>query len=639
MRLIRADIQNFRSIKNIAIHFEPRCRILVGINESGKSNILRALALLDTGRQVTSGDLRDFLPDEDPSQPAFVRFVFTLDRSERMASCDRARARVVSPNPSEPILSYADKKLSLEQFFDTRTEGLYVIDVRTGNRGAQFWRLSNKFVLVGRWKKPSPNCPPGYDFVLPDGNQAPLRKYSVLHHTVVKDVPDEYLADVELNDVNLLAGEEIAPLVNANLPECLYWSYSDSHLLPAQIPLDTFAANPSICEPLRHMFGLAYIEEIGTAIAEAKSRPNGIRNLLNRVADRATKHMRSVWKEYRGIKIELAQNGPNIEASVKDEFNLYDFARRSDGFKRFISFLTMVSARVRTQELVNTLYLHDEPDASLHPSGSRYLRDELIKISKDNYVLYSTHSIFMIDRELLRRHLIVEKQGEITEVREVDESNITDEEVIYNALGYSIFENLKRQNIIFEGWRDKRLYQVALRGVPTKYKVLKSAFADVGICHARGVKDIGRITPLLELADRMWVVVSDGDRPAVEHQRQYDGEGPWFRYDELLPDSDVLTGEDFIKPDAFRPHILAVRSENPVLPELGPDELANGGHKLQVIRKWLQHGALHPDEQKGLLQTLKERLFDDLKPSQIDERYYKLLAALAAKVQSQNNQR
>ena len=46
MKLDRVEIKNFRSIQDIKIDFDPPCRVLVGINESGKSNILNALALL-----------------------------------------------------------------------------------------------------------------------------------------------------------------------------------------------------------------------------------------------------------------------------------------------------------------------------------------------------------------------------------------------------------------------------------------------------------------------------------------------------------------------------------------------------------------------------------------------------------------
>lgn len=634
MRLTGADIRNFRSIKDVHINFEPRCRVLVGINESGKSNILQALALLDEKRQPTPGDLRDFLPEEDLTESAYVRFLFTLDERERITAYEEAVNKILSPNLSEPVVAKGKKSLTLAQFFDTRTEVIYSIDIRTGMRGFKIWRLPDTFLGIDHWCKPSPKCPANYQHTLPDGRTIQLKSHSLIHRDLVSDVQETLLMPATPEDVNVFALEQIAEIVKGKLPGCLYWTYSDSHLLPGQISLDQFASNPTMCEPLRHMFALADIEDISTAVAEARSRPNGIRNLLNRVARKATKHMKSVWKEYRGITIELAPNGANVDAHVKDEYNLYDFDRRSDGFKRFISFLLMVSAGVRTAELVNTLYLHDEPDTSLHPSGARYLRDELIKISATNYVVYSTHSIFMVDRELLRRHLIVEKTSEVTEVREVDESNITDEEVIYNALGYSVFETLKKNNIIFEGWRDKRLCLTALKAIPKKHKSLKSAFAEIGMCHARGVKDIGRITPLLELADRHWVVVSDGDRPAIEHQKQYDGAGPWLRYDELLPNSGIVTGEDFIKIEAFKTHIDQLRSENPALPEFDVSALAHESGKLHVMRKWLQSAGLTPEQQKESLETLKERLFQALKPSHLEDRYYDFLIALEKRLTS-----
>jgi predicted ATP-dependent endonuclease of OLD family len=36
------------------LHFDPKCRILVGINESGKTNILDALNLLDKSEIASS---------------------------------------------------------------------------------------------------------------------------------------------------------------------------------------------------------------------------------------------------------------------------------------------------------------------------------------------------------------------------------------------------------------------------------------------------------------------------------------------------------------------------------------------------------------------------------------------------------
>lgn len=45
LRLKSARIQNFRSIRDIAITFAPEITLLVGPNGGGKSNILRALGV------------------------------------------------------------------------------------------------------------------------------------------------------------------------------------------------------------------------------------------------------------------------------------------------------------------------------------------------------------------------------------------------------------------------------------------------------------------------------------------------------------------------------------------------------------------------------------------------------------------
>jgi len=39
------------------------------------------------------------------------------------------------------------------------------------------------------------------------------------------------------------------------------------------------------------------------------------------------------------------------------------------------------------------------------------MREELIKLSQFNTVLFATHSVFMIDREAIERHIIVKKES------------------------------------------------------------------------------------------------------------------------------------------------------------------------------------------------------------------------------------
>ena len=82
MKLDYVHIKNFRSIEDIRISLSPMCRVLVGINESGKSNILKALSFLGDYAPSVKDDLREALPDEDPVTEAYVRFGFSLSKVE-----------------------------------------------------------------------------------------------------------------------------------------------------------------------------------------------------------------------------------------------------------------------------------------------------------------------------------------------------------------------------------------------------------------------------------------------------------------------------------------------------------------------------------------------------------------------------
>lgn len=420
--------------------------------------------------------------------------------------------------------------------------------------------------------------------------------------------------------------------IGDQLPECIHWHHSDEFLIPARMDLDAFATTPDNCIPLKHAFALADIDDITTAFQTAQKRSNGVRNLLDRVAKRATEHIRDVWPEYKGIALDLRENGANIETSIDDVHNLYDVARRSDGFKRFISFLLMISVPSRTEHLRDVLILIDDPDAGLHPSGQRHLRDELLRISEHNHVVYATHSIFMIDRETIDRHLIVKKTGEVTQAQIVSESNLLDEEVIYNAMGFSTFEILKQKNIIFEGWRDKNLFKTAISRVPRTFSGVKKSFANAGWCHVFGVKDVRRIAPVIELANRECLIVSDSDEPARQYQRTHKKErifGTWFRYDELDNGFGAVTGEDYLKSDIIIKRVNKLAQE--LINSKDTFSLSQDTDVLTAVRLWLRPH-LTKEACKEFIDRLKEELSANLKRSHIREEYYQMLQALAAKL-------
>lgn len=127
MKLTRAQITNFRSIKELTIKFDRSCRILVGINESGKSNILKALALLDSNNKISKSDERLILSTEEPFNEASVDFVFSLSDEEINNLYESIIEIILSKNSKEVVLiKHENNQIDLKEFCKLRSSGLDV---------------------------------------------------------------------------------------------------------------------------------------------------------------------------------------------------------------------------------------------------------------------------------------------------------------------------------------------------------------------------------------------------------------------------------------------------------------------------------------------------------------------------------
>lgn len=625
MLLNRVAIKNYRSIKQMELRFEPTCRILVGINESGKTNILDALNLLDREETTSPRDLREPGLREDPITEAYIRFIFRFTPEEIAELTNELKETILSETYLSPIVRISSTDYTLERLCETR-EGLYIANVLTNEKHSSIWSLGSSQLLNG-WKKVGPACPA--DFMVSSSHlpPTPLAKFAFVNTSEFPALPAEYFGEASAEELRSVVGKVIIKKLEGKLPKVLFWNYDERNLLPPKVNLDQFCAKPDTCVPLKRMFQLYKISDIKDAVASAKAAgSNGLNNLLRRVADRASKHFHDTWNEYDRIKFSLTMNGPDLEAGIEDESNRYELSKRSDGFKRFVTFLLMVSAEQASDLLKDTLLLIDEPEIGLHPSGARYLMHELIDISRNNYVVFSTHSIFMIDSRVINRHLIIKKKNEITEAEVVSESNIQDEEVIYKSLGYSIFSNLKEKNLIFEGWRDKKLFETALSRVPAAYDTTKT-LKDLGHCFVRGVKQVENVTPLFEAGNRKCLILSDSDAIAKEHQKRYElgkGYGVWKRYDEILAGAAAITGEDFIKEAAFHSAIEKTAQKYRIA-ALPIADLNNAGGKISILRRWLNSSGIDNAEVDKALDNLKEAVFDGLKSSDIKTEYYEYL--------------
>jgi predicted ATP-dependent endonuclease of OLD family len=631
MKLNRVQIKNFRSVKNQDIVFEDGCQILVGINEAGKSNILRALSLLDPKSAVSPSDIRIERADEEPDEESHVRFVFKLSASEIEEIYQNLSVRFHTKDIDQPIIQLDKRKFTLRQFCERNAEGLHTVDINKNIRASSYWSLTGKYEVIGGWRRIKLPTEGISAETMSRAGTVQIVGVDFVNAALYKAIDGTFLSPISAKDIHELIGREIVKMVDRELPQCVYWRYTEKNILPSRIDSNAFAADPDTCVPLRSMFELAgYADsQIGEVITKAKTQaPHIYTNLLNKVSLKATDYLRSVWKDHK-ISIELGKNGDLIEPIIKDEQVALNFENRSDGFKRFVSFLLIIAAKVHTDTLTDNLIIIDEPEIALHPAGARSLMKELIEIGKKNYVVYSTHSIFMIDKEKIDRHLIVEKKNETTAVKRAEKSHVQDEEVLYNAIGFSLFEALKEKNIIFEGWADKRLFEVArlayMKGDAEKKKLLNP----LGLTFAEGAKDVRNIAKFLELADRGCLILSDADNAGKQYKSAYEkerGYGKWLTYSDIFGNDSYMTAEDFVKTSALVARARKFRSTNKVLSELTEERFLDKKSRLGVLDDWVKELGLPAIEHKKKIADLKVSLFESIKSDEIVEDYDRVLA-------------
>ena len=625
MKLNKVKIENFRSINILNIDFAKSFRILVGKNESGKSNLLKALSLLDPSTEIVKEDIResDELVDSDFSSAITFEFSFSQEETEEVYK--QVSQKIKIDNIEEKIICRKDDtNFTLHELCNYFATPLYEVDLIKNKKRYTYWIAEGKWIINKdlRWNSTS--------------SVVGFKEYSIIDISGLSEGEKQGLIIINIEDINDLISSYYSALLEKNHPTVINWKYDESNLLPDKINIQEFRTNPDLVKPLKTMFELAGIENISESLDKIIETANyhKINNYLEKIASKTTNHFRQIWKEYKEIEFTLNADGSSIITGIKEK-NTYSFQQRSDGFKRFVTFLLLVSAAYETSDLINSVILIDEPDIALHPSGIRFLRDELIKISNKNIICASTHSIFLIDRSNISRHYIVKKKNEVTEVEEANDDNLITEEVLFNALGYSFYEILKNINIAFEGWRDKELFNKAMEKIPTEYRSLKEKFKDIGITHINGVKEAQHISPIIELVNRKFIIFSDSDEVAIEHKKNFEKRktfGEWITYKDLDSKLVAKTGEDFLKVEYLKTCVINFKKANPHLidePEYNPSHgfIAN-------INTWLnkKNNIAESSTRKELIDNLKGILFDNLKNSMIDLSYYEVLNKLSERL-------
>jgi predicted ATPase len=181
--------------------------------------------------------------------------------------------------------------------------------------------------------------------------------------------------------------------------------------------------------------------------------------LANRASAVVTGEIKRLWKD-RALKIRFNLDAHHIDTIISDPTNTYDVEvnlnDRSRGFQWFFAFYITFSADTDGGHAENAVLLLDEPGLYLHAKSQADLLHHL-ETDFNNQVLYSTHSPFMVPTHALdsiRTVNISEEAG--TTVTNDPSGDARTLFPLQAALGYDLAQSLfiGPNNLVVEGVTD-----------------------------------------------------------------------------------------------------------------------------------------------------------------------------------------
>jgi ABC-type cobalamin/Fe3+-siderophores transport system ATPase subunit len=181
--------------------------------------------------------------------------------------------------------------------------------------------------------------------------------------------------------------------------------------------------------------------------------------LANRASAVVTAEIKRLWKD-RPLKIRFNLDAQHLETIISDPTSTYDVEvnlnERSRGFQWFFAFYITFSADTDGGHAENAVLLLDEPGLYLHAKSQSDLLHHL-ETDFSNQILYSTHSPFMVPTHVLdsvRTVNIAENVG--TTVTNDPTGDARTLFPLQAALGYDLAQSLfvGPNNLVVEGVTD-----------------------------------------------------------------------------------------------------------------------------------------------------------------------------------------
>lgn len=162
------------------------------------------------------------------------------------------------------------------------------------------------------------------------------------------------------------------------------------------------------------------IESFKSLHSRSNPRPTDAKTILKRVNKTLNMSFSEKWKSLSGVKdideTELSYNsaGAYFEISITDtDGTTYQVDERSKGALWYLSFLMKTEFRRKKMRLDygKPVLLIDEPASNLHSSAQQNMIKDFKTLVEDTSVIYSTHSQYLISIDNIKNTYIIKRNN------------------------------------------------------------------------------------------------------------------------------------------------------------------------------------------------------------------------------------
>jgi len=460
LKLKSFQIENFRSINNVKCHIAQDITVLAGKNESGKTNILDALTALNEGKKFVESD-RPLNKGKDI--PVFITYNFQLcnEEKEKCIGDFPIRATEVSDLVTITVDHDKDEYEISGNLIDDIGRKLYELDQEKKHEINNKIEAINLILIESKLEKISSMDSVSVQTL--DNTIAETEKKSgeIPRNPKTNQPSDPDLAEKMSTLLNLLKDiqnqeETIKDKVWELRPKVVkFITFED--LLPPTVPFDQFTE-----EGLKNNYKIVYnlgkladldFDRIRTSDIQIRE------NLAERGSRISTTKFLEFWKQ-NPVEFIFRIYEPTVSIFIRDKGkeSSYKPEQRSKGFQWFLSFYLRLEAEGTEKD---NIILIDEPGLYLHAKAQRDVLKVLEKESKNNQIIFTTHSPYLIDPNELNRIRLVVKNEDSGETiitnsyhKGADFDTLTP---IITAIGLDISRDLlfsKELNLVLEGISD-----------------------------------------------------------------------------------------------------------------------------------------------------------------------------------------